>query len=41
MRALSAGYQMHGAKPFEPAELVVFIASLALRNPDGPHVTLS
>ncbi|MBA3765576.1 MAG: response regulator [Acidobacteria bacterium] len=32
MRALSAGYQMHVAKPVEPAELVVVIASLAGRN---------
>jgi signal transduction histidine kinase/ActR/RegA family two-component response regulator len=32
MRALSAGYQMHIAKPVEPAELVVVIASLAIRN---------
>lgn len=32
MRALSAGYQMHLAKPFEPAELAVVIASVAGRN---------
>ena len=32
MRALSAGYQMHVAKPVEPAELVVVLASLAGRN---------
>jgi CheY-like chemotaxis protein len=29
LRALSAGYQMHIAKPAEPAELAVVIASLA------------
>lgn len=29
MRALSAGYQMHIAKPAEPAELAIVIASLA------------
>ncbi len=32
MRSLSAGFQMHVAKPVEPAELVVVIASLAGRN---------
>jgi signal transduction histidine kinase/ActR/RegA family two-component response regulator len=32
MHALSAGFQMHVAKPVEPAELVVVIASLASRN---------
>jgi signal transduction histidine kinase/ActR/RegA family two-component response regulator len=32
MRALSAGYQMHVAKPVEPAELVVVLASLASRS---------
>jgi len=32
MRALSAGYQMHIAKPAEPAELAMVIASLAARN---------
>jgi signal transduction histidine kinase/CheY-like chemotaxis protein len=31
MRALSAGFQMHVAKPVEPAELVVVLASLAGR----------
>jgi CheY-like chemotaxis protein len=35
MRALSAGYQMHVAKPVEPAELVIVIASLAGRNAKG------
>lgn len=29
MRALSAGYQMHIPKPFEPAELVAVVANLA------------
>jgi PAS domain S-box-containing protein len=32
MRALSAGYEMHVAKPVEPAELVMVIASLAGRR---------
>jgi len=31
-RALSAGYQLHLAKPVEPAELVAAIASLSLRR---------
>jgi CheY-like chemotaxis protein len=29
MRALSAGFQLHAAKPVEPAELVTVVASLA------------
>ena len=29
MRALSAGFQLHAAKPVEPAELVAVVASLA------------
>jgi PAS domain S-box-containing protein len=33
MRALSAGYQMHVAKPVEPTELVTIIASLVGRTP--------
>jgi signal transduction histidine kinase/ActR/RegA family two-component response regulator len=37
MSALSAGYQMHVAKPVEPAELVVVIASLATRNTKEPR----
>jgi signal transduction histidine kinase/ActR/RegA family two-component response regulator len=37
MSALSAGYQMHVAKPVEPAELVVVIASLAARNARESH----
>ncbi|MDT4897141.1 MAG: hypothetical protein QOH25_2218 [Acidobacteriota bacterium] len=32
LRALSVGYQMHVAKPVEPAELVVVLASLAGRQ---------
>jgi CheY-like chemotaxis protein len=32
MRALSAGYDAHVAKPVEPAELVMVIASLARRS---------
>lgn len=31
-RAILAGFQMHIAKPVEPAELVALIASLALRE---------
>ena len=31
MRALSAGFQLHAAKPVEPAELVAVVASLAGR----------
>ena len=29
MRAVSAGFQMHVAKPVEPAELITMVASLA------------
>ncbi len=36
VRALSAGYQMHIAKPAEPAELAAVIASLATRSATGP-----
>jgi signal transduction histidine kinase len=36
VRALSAGYQAHLAKPAEPAELIALVASLAGR---GPGVT--
>jgi CheY-like chemotaxis protein len=35
MRALAAGYQMHVAKPVEPAELVVLIANLTGRGRSG------
>jgi PAS domain S-box-containing protein len=38
MRALSAGYQMHLSKPFEPAELAVVIASVVGRNVRGSVV---
>jgi DNA-binding response OmpR family regulator len=31
MRALEAGFQIHLAKPIDPAELVATIASLAKR----------
>jgi PAS domain S-box-containing protein len=31
IQAISAGYQMHVAKPFEPAELIAAVASLARR----------
>jgi len=33
-RALSAGYQLHLAKPVEPPDLVAAIASLSRRNSD-------
>ena len=36
VRALAAGYQMHIAKPAEPAELAVMIASLAARRAGHP-----
>jgi CheY-like chemotaxis protein len=32
MRALSAGYQMHIAKPVEPTELTTLVANLAERH---------
>jgi CheY-like chemotaxis protein len=32
MRAVGAGYQMHVAKPVEPAELILMVASLAGRT---------
>jgi CheY-like chemotaxis protein len=32
MRVIGAGYQMHLAKPVEPAELVLMVASLAGRT---------
>ncbi len=35
MRALSVGFQMHVAKPVEPAELAVVITSLIRRMSDG------
>src|SRR5262249_14870694 len=39
MRALSAGYQMHVAKPVEPMELITIIASLMGRTaPSGQGV---
>ncbi|HJZ67123.1 MAG TPA: response regulator, partial [Blastocatellia bacterium] len=38
VRALAAGYQMHLAKPFEPAELAVVIASVAGRSVKGSAV---
>jgi CheY-like chemotaxis protein len=34
MKALKAGFQIHLAKPIDPAELVTTIASLAKRYPD-------
>jgi ATP-binding cassette, subfamily B, bacterial len=39
MRALEAGFQIHLAKPIDPAELIATIASLAkrvvVRDPRG------
>jgi CheY-like chemotaxis protein len=35
LRALQAGFQMHVAKPVEPAELAVAIASLTTRRAWG------
>jgi len=32
LRALKAGFQMHVAKPVEPTELAIVIASLATRR---------
>jgi len=32
-RALEAGFQMHIAKPFEPAELVAAVSRLAAERP--------
>ena len=36
VRALRSGFQMHVAKPVEPAELIVVVANLAgrMRNPE-------
>jgi len=36
-RALLAGFQMHAAKPVEPAELVAMVASLARRPSSAGH----
>ncbi len=35
MRALLAGFQSHVTKPVEPAELLVVIANVATRVPQG------
>jgi PAS domain S-box-containing protein len=37
MKALKAGFQIHLAKPIDPAELVTTIAALANRYPDRSH----
>jgi CheY-like chemotaxis protein len=37
MKALQAGLQMHLAKPVDPAELIVAIASLAKRAGQAPE----
>ena len=36
MKALQSGFQLHLAKPVDPAELVVAVASLAKRTSHGP-----
>ncbi len=36
VRAMAAGYQMHLAKPVEPAELIMIVASLAGRTAQPP-----
>jgi len=33
MKALQSGFQMHLAKPVDPAELVIAVAALARRTP--------
>ena len=38
VRALNAGFQMHVAKPVEPAELAIVITSL-IRRPNGDEKT--
>jgi PAS domain S-box-containing protein len=37
VRALSAGFNMHVAKPVEPAELVMMVASLATNQTNGAY----
>lgn len=39
LRVLASGYQMHVAKPVEPAELVMVVASLVGRGGPDPNVT--
>ena len=36
VKAIRAGFQMHLAKPVEPAELIAMVASLARRRPTSP-----
>jgi len=38
IRAISAGFQLHVAKPVEPPELVVMVAGVAGRTGPGPRV---
>jgi CheY-like chemotaxis protein len=42
-RALSAGFQMHLAKPVEPAELAAAVAAVAGRTPSSkqPRATVA
>ena len=35
-RAFAAGFQMHVAKPIEPAHLASVVANLGGRSPEGP-----
>jgi CheY-like chemotaxis protein len=37
MKTLQSGFQMHLAKPVDPAELIVAVASLARRAGQGPE----
>jgi CheY-like chemotaxis protein len=37
MKVLQAGFQMHLAKPVDPAELIVAVASLAKRAGQAPE----
>jgi len=41
MKALGAGFQMHLAKPIDPAELVTTIAALAKRFVQGQNAEMS
>jgi CheY-like chemotaxis protein len=37
MKVLQSGFQMHLAKPVDPAELIVAVASLAKRGAQAPE----
>jgi CheY-like chemotaxis protein len=36
MKVLQGGFQLHLAKPVDPAELIVAVAVLAKRSPERP-----